>query len=113
MTPHQDEKLKQMIRELAASFVQLESNGASIITITNVTVADRGSRAKILFTVLPVEKQAVVEEFLKRKRIDFQEFVRSKSRIMRVPLFDFAIDHGEKNRQRADELLATEYKSQI
>lgn len=103
--PNKDEKLKEIVRGLAADFVQRESNHSSLVTVTNVLVGNRGKHATILFTVLPENKQEIVEEFLKRKRAEFQDYVRSKSRLGRVPLFDFEIDYGERNRQKADELL--------
>ena len=51
-----DEKLKDLIKEIAGEFMQRNSNYTSLITITDVSVADRGQRATILFTVLPPEK---------------------------------------------------------
>jgi ribosome-binding factor A len=30
-----------------------------------------------------------------------------KARMRRIPFFDFAIDHGEKNRQKIDEISHT------
>ncbi len=97
-----DERLKDVVKSLAAEFVQRESNGISLITITDVAIADRGGRATIYFTVLPEDKQKGVMDFLKRKRAEFREHVMEKSRIGRIPFFDFALDIGEKNRQRID-----------
>ncbi len=100
-----DQKLQEMIKELAAQYVQRESNHASLITITRVLISDSGKRGIILFTTLPDSKQEAVKEFLNRQRDDFKQYIFSKSRIGRVPLCEFAIDFGEKNRQRTDELL--------
>src|SRR5581483_5773143 len=97
-TTKKDEKLREIIREIAAQYIQRESNQSSMITVTNVVISNKGKRAVILFTVLPEEKQAVVLDFLKRHREDFQEYARSQSRIGRIPFFDFEIDLGEKNR---------------
>ncbi len=104
-TEKKDGRLQEIVRDLAAQFVQRESNGASIITITRVLIDDRGQRAMILFTTLPDSKAPVVEEFLNRQRDDFKQYVYKHSRIGRVPLFSFKVDAGEKNRQKADELL--------
>jgi ribosome-binding factor A len=100
-----DERIREIVRELAMQFIQRESNQSSLITVTDVMLGDRGKRSTILFTVLPENKQDIALDFLKRQRGDFQEYARTHSRIGRLPLFDFAIDFGEKNRQRADELL--------
>lgn len=100
-----DEKAREIVREIAAKYVQLESNHASMITVTDVTMGDQGHNATIYFTVLPQEKEAVVADFLKRKRKDFQEYARNHSRLGRMPIFDFEPDRGEKHRQKIDELM--------
>ncbi len=99
-----DEKARNLIKELAAQFMQLESNYTSLITVTDVTLSDSGKQATIFFTVLPEEKEAAALDFAKRKRTDFREFIKNKSRLNRIPFFDFLIDIGEKNRQRIDYL---------
>ena len=104
-TLKKDGRLTDIVKALAAEWVQRESNGASMVTITRVLIDDRGQRAMILFTTLPEKAQPVVEEFLNRQKDDFKQYVYKHSRIGRVPLFTFKIDAGEKNRQRADELL--------
>jgi ribosome-binding factor A len=99
-----DEKLKEIIREQASQFIQRESNGASMITVTNIVILNRGKNARILFTVWPESKQQVVTEFLKRQGTEFQDYVRKNSGLGRVPFFDFDIDFGEKNRQNIDQI---------
>ena len=100
-----DEKSREIVRALAADFVQRESNQTSMITVTDVEMGDQGRNATIYFTVLPQDKEAVVTEFLIRKRVEFQQYARDHSRLGRLPLFDFALDRGEKHRQRIDELI--------
>lgn len=99
-----DDRLRDLVKGLAASFVQRETNGISLITITDVALADRGGRATIYFTVLPEEKVKGVLDFLKRKRAEFREYFMSNARIGRIPFFDFALDVGEKNRQKIDDI---------
>ena len=48
------------------------------------------------------EKAAL--DFLKRQRSAFREFAMEKSRMGRIPFFDFELDSGEKNRQKIDEI---------
>jgi ribosome-binding factor A len=106
MTDYKDIKLENLIRELAADFLQRESNGSSLVTVTRVVLTDRVTKAIILLSVLPEDKQEEAVEFARRKRGEFKEYVKKNSRIGRIPLFDFEIDIGEKNRQRIDELSA-------
>jgi len=100
-----DQKIKDEVRNLAANFLQRESNHTSLITVTNVDLSPDGKRSVIFFTVLPEDKQKGALDFIKRKRSEFREYVAEKSRIGRLPFFDFEIDFGEKNRQRIDDLL--------
>ncbi|MCC2630480.1 MAG: Ribosome-binding factor [Candidatus Paceibacter sp.] len=104
MPDYKDIKLENLIRELAASFLQRESNGSSLVTVTRVVLTDRVTKATILLSVLPEDKEEEAIEFARRKRGEFKEYVKKNSRIGRIPLFDFEIDIGEKNRQRIDEL---------
>ncbi|HEY4478625.1 MAG TPA: ribosome-binding factor A [Candidatus Paceibacterota bacterium] len=99
-----DEILKELIKKIAGEFVQKESNYTSLITITDVSLAERGKRSSIFFTVLPEEKEEAVLDFLKRKRSDFREYFKTKARMRALPYFDFNIDKGEKNRQHIDEI---------
>lgn len=102
-----DDKVREIIRELAADFFSRESNRQSLITVTDVELAARGGRATILVTVMPetMEEQAV--EFAHRQLTDFKLYVQEHSRLARIPFFDVRIDKGEKNRQRLDEISQT------
>ena len=99
-----DEKIKEIIRELAATFFSRESNRQSLITITNVEMYSWGSKAIILMTVLPVEKEKAALEFAHRQLNEFRQYVQDNSRLGRIPFFDVQIDVGEKNRQKIDDL---------
>src|SRR4051812_6484473 len=96
-------KTEQMIRQLAADYLQQESSGLSLITVTRVILANRLTKATIMITVLPEDKEEEALEFTRRKRLDFKEYVKKHGRIGRIPHFDFQIDFGEKNRQRIEE----------
>ncbi len=104
MSGDRDQKLKDVIREAAAEFLQRESNYTSILTVTDVALSDRGSRATVFFTVLPEDKEKGALDFVKRKRAEFRDYFKSKARMRALPFFDFEIDKGEKNRQKIDEI---------
>ncbi len=99
-----DQKIKEIIRELAAQFFSRESNRLSLITITDVELQSKGGKAVILITVLPEEKEQDALEFIHRRLSDLQEYIRENSRLGRVPYFEVRIDLGEKNRQRIDSI---------
>ena len=104
---NKDAKIKELIRELAAEYFQRESNGQSLITITDVELRSRASRATILVTVLPESQEDAALKFVHRQLTEFREFVMERARLMRVPMFDVALDKGEKNRQRLDAIAKT------
>jgi len=102
MSENKTETMIKIIKKAAADFVQLESNGASLITVTDVRLSKDEKYANILFTVLPVDKEKPVVEFMKRMRSEFREYVKNKTRLNRIPMFDFQLDLGEKYRQHID-----------
>lgn len=99
-----DEKLRDVIKQAAATFLERESNHTSLITVTDVVIGDRGRNATVLFTVLPDSKEEAALGLVKRKRAEFREYFASKARLRALPFFDFEIDKGEKNRQQIDEI---------
>lgn len=104
MADQKVEKLRELIRELAAQYFQRESNGQSLITVTSVETWARGGKARILVTVLPESQEETAVKFIHRQLTDFRKYVMERARLMRVPHFEVAIDTGEKNRQQIDEI---------
>lgn len=106
-----DEKLTVAIKELAAEYLNLESNRSSLVTVTRTDVLNKGRRAIVYFTVLPDSEEKVALEFARRKRSDFRKFITNKKIVGFAPSIDFQIDLGEKNRQRIDELSNEDLKN--
>ena len=102
-----DERLKELIHELAAEYFSRVSNRRSLITVTNVEIMSRRGVAKILVSVMPESEEEKAVSFLHRPLGDFRAYVMSRARLMRVPYFEVAIDTGEKNRQRLDDISKT------
>ncbi|MEK7200722.1 MAG: hypothetical protein AAB672_01130 [Patescibacteria group bacterium] len=101
---HKDEKMASLICQFAAEYFCIESNKDSLMTVTKTDILDKGKRAIVFFTTLPREKEPQALEFAKRRQRDFRQFVMSKKSFGFTPKIDFAIDEGEHNRQRIDEL---------
>ena len=104
-TTFKDEKLRDQIHKFAAEFLQKESTGQSLITVTDVKIGRDAKEATILFTVFPESKQDVALEFARRQLGDFREYMNEKVKTGRMPFFHFDIDRGEKHRQRIDEII--------
>ena len=99
-----DAKLEEALLHAAAPFVQSLSNRTSLITLTRVILSEKGDYAIIYMTVMPTEKEKEALEFLRRQRFDLRDFIKKNIRTRMIPRVDFAIDLGEKNRQKIDEL---------
>lgn len=103
-----DEKLKDLIKEVAAKFLNIESNRVSMVTVTHVRISKDGKYATIFFTVYPSDKEKAALDFAKRKRAEFRDFAKTNIRAGRIPFFDFEIDAGEKHRQKIDSILGND-----
>lgn len=97
-------RLRSVILESAAQFIQQETNGTSLITVTNCKISDNLRKAEVLVSILPVSAEESALNFMKRKRNAFRQYVKSHTKLRGIPFFDFELDKGEKNRQRLDEL---------
>jgi len=104
MNNFKTEKITELYRELAADFLQRESNGTSLITVTRVVLSPNKKSADILLSVLPEDKEEIALEFANRQIDDFIAYVKEKARLRSLPFFKFDLDKGEKNRQKIDEL---------
>ena len=100
-----NEKVANIIKELTAQFLARENNKTSLVTVTSATCSPDLKRATIFITVLPDEKEKEALEFAKRKRPELREALKKNMTIKTIPFLDIAIDLGEKNRQKIDELL--------
>jgi ribosome-binding factor A len=104
MSEIKTERAQEIIRHKASEFLERESSGNALITVTKVTILESGKRALISFTVFPADKEKGVLDFAKRKRTDFREVLKNETKLFRLPFIDFNIDLGEKNRQKIDDL---------
>lgn len=99
-----DEKIVSIIERLAADFLANETGKTSMITVTRAVFQEKENSATIFISVFPSEKEGVALEFARRKRSDLREYVRDHVKMRAVPIFEFEIDPGEKNRQLIDNL---------
>jgi ribosome-binding factor A len=99
------DRAANLVKELSAEFLERESNRVSLITVTDCRVSADLKKATVFFTVLPASREQAVLKFAKRKRSELRDFLKEKMRTQNVPFVDLAIDEGEKNRQKIDELL--------
>lgn len=97
-----------MSKELAhraAEFFARTANRDALITVTFAHTSSNLRRATIYITVYPESREEAALAFAKRQRSDFREYLKKMTKMKRLPIVDFKIDEGDKNRRRIDELL--------
>ncbi len=102
---NRNNKVARGIKELGAEFLSKENNKTSLITVTGATCSNDLKRATIYITVFPTIKEKSALDFVQRQRHNFREFLKKNLPIKVIPFIEIAIDQGEKNRQKIDELL--------
>lgn len=104
MNSHREMQLSETIAHLAGDFLARESSGQSLVTVTRAEVSHDLKTVTVYFSVLPEKYEESALNFAKRKRADFREYLKEHSVLRYLPTIDFALDMGEKNRQRIEEL---------
>jgi len=104
MGSQREMQLAETIAHLAGDFLARESNGQSLVTVTRADMSRDLKTATIYLSVLPEKYEGAALNFAKRKRADFREYLKERSVLRYLPTIDFALDMGEKNRQKIDKL---------
>ena len=99
-----DDRSTSIVHHSVGAFLSGISEPGALITITKVEVRDKGKSVAVFITVYPDSKEAEVLKRLKRERSNLREYVKTHERLFHLPIFDFKIDYGEKNRQHIDGL---------
>jgi ribosome-binding factor A len=97
-------KRQEVLRRLAATFLETQSNRTSLISVTRVDLLPDGSHLAVYVSVLPEEQEADALNFLKRQRKELKDYIKKHSKIGRIPFIDIVLDYGEKNRQALDKI---------
>jgi ribosome-binding factor A len=106
LDPKKENRISALYISLAADFLKRESMGNGLLTVTGISISKNRKNMAILFTVFPDKYEEQALKFAKRKRSEFREFVKEKTKDLAFcPIFDFEIDLGEKNRQHIDSLI--------
>lgn len=98
------EQIAERVKQIAAEYINKESNGKSIISVTTVDITERSEFATIFITVIPEKEEAGALDFLKRKRKEIRKYIMKKLPIARIPFIEVKIDTGEKLMQKITKL---------
>ena len=107
MSSHRHVQAEQELAHLAGEFIAREARNPAVnglITVTRAELTSDFKNVTIFLSVLPQTLEKAALAFAKRARSDFRGYVREHSFFHPIPIIDFEIDYGEKNRQRIDEL---------
>ncbi|OGG56797.1 hypothetical protein A3D71_01075 [Candidatus Kaiserbacteria bacterium RIFCSPHIGHO2_02_FULL_55_20] len=104
MESRRQTQVSQVIAQMAGEFFARESNVKALITVTHADISPTYKEVTVFISVLPQTMEEAALKFAKRARTDFRAYIKKSSRLHPIPIVDFAIDLGEKNRQRIDEL---------
>lgn len=104
MKSTKSEKLREAIQHAAAEFMAEVADSTSLITVTNVHLTPKADRATILVTVFPDDKEKDALAFASRQGGKLRDFIGQRISLQHLPYISFALDVGEKNRQKIEEL---------
>ena len=97
-------QVSQELAHMAGEFLARESSVKALITVTHAEISPTLKEVTVFISVLPQTMEEQALKFTKRARSDFRAYIKKQSRLHPIPIVDFPIDLGEKNRQRIDEL---------
>lgn len=97
-------RMTEAIAHEAATFIVREAGNDSLITVLRARSSSHNDTVTVFVSVFPIEKAQTALSFLDRQREDFSNYLKSRVRLGPLPRIAFALDPGEINRQRLDEL---------
>lgn len=100
-----EERLVSELRRLAAEFLNTAAGPRSLITVTDCVLGKDSRHATILVSVLPDSEERAALGFINRQVGDFVDYVHTHLKAGHLPQIHFALDEGEKHRQKIDKLL--------
>jgi ribosome-binding factor A len=105
MNIDRNHKIEEQLREIAARFIERESNKTALLTVTRVELYDRGHSAMIYLSVMPESGEDSAINFLKRKRAELRETIKRQLNMRTIPFLDVQIDTGQKALHTIEALL--------
>ena len=104
MSTHRQQRVEKELLKLVATFFEGASNKTSLITFIRVELTPDRRKAIFFVSVLPTDKETEAINFLDRQACNLKYYIRNNTGTRIYPSVEFAIDMGEKNRQRIQEL---------
>jgi len=99
-----DERAASILQRSVGKFLSELSEPGVLVTITKLETFDRERTVNVYITIYPESREEEIMKKLRRERSALREHVREHEKLANLPVFDFLIDRGEKNRQHIDEI---------
>jgi len=99
------ERVKSLLKKLAADFLKTGVEAGVLVTVTDFIITSNMRTATIFVSIFPEKEEKETLLFLQKKKGEFKKYLSAHTKMKTIPFIVFAIDRGEKNRQRIDELL--------
>ncbi len=106
---HRKDRMASVIQKELSELVQheIEFRGA-LVTITHVEVVADLETARVLISVLPEEKSALVLKVLKKFQLRLQRMLLLKMNVRPMPRISFEIDRGAENAAAVEKSLLSD-----
>lgn len=98
-------KLIQELKKVAQDFFARNSNGKTLITVTNASYSADMKNATIYITVLPEKYEEEAVGFAMRMRGGLKEAIRQNMPVRVLPHVEVQLDLGEKHRQKIEAII--------
>ena len=106
MSNYRKEKLSELYRRAATSFIQERIHFEnSIFSVTKVELTEKLSRLKVYYSIWPDQKESNVVKSLEELKLGLRKDLAQRIKVKFVPKIEFHLDDSEKKRLRIEELL--------
>lgn len=99
------QKIANLIQELAAQFFEREKERDILITVTRADVSSDLKNASIYVTVMPEEKEEEIFGWIQSSLKDLRRYLGEHMKTKFTPEIRAKIDKGERARQRIEEIV--------
>lgn len=102
---HRQERLESILRKILTEFFLKHSQELTGVSINRIELSEKINSATAFIKIHPTTAEKEVLEKIKRNKKKIWEYAASKIKIKYFPRLIFAIDKGEENRRKIEELL--------
>ena len=99
-----DDRAASIIKKRVTIFLNQIREPGALITVTDIETFDKEKNVDVLITVFPEDKETEILKRLRGERGALRKYVKDREKLFNIPVFDFKIDQGEKNRQHIETL---------